>query len=184
MLVITKSKSEKDVSKALEVLIEEVNEELEKAGGIITGVECEVTVGPLEASVSASVFLDGDEPRQKFLIGVNEKGYNRENSMKKAEKRVNSFLIDTGGKIAGEFVKTMSILPERVYTTLIIAVNANSLKDPNTLDTEGRRKRIKKTLELLGNDPSALNVARIAGLFGVSRTMIYKDLEVLGFKRS
>ncbi|HDY73670.1 MAG TPA: HTH domain-containing protein [Euryarchaeota archaeon] len=52
------------------------------------------------------------------------------------------------------------------------------------VDSEVRRKRIKKGLELLGNDPTVINVARLANTFGVSRTMIYKDLEYLGFKRS
>jgi hypothetical protein len=184
MFVITKSKSGNDVSKALYTLIDEVNEEMEKIGGLISGIDCDVNVGPLEASVSASVFIDGDQPREKFLIGVNEKGYNRENSMNKAETKVNSYLEDRGGKIAGEFVKTITILPERVYTTLIIAVNGQSITDSNGVDTLTRRRRIKKSLELLGNDPMVLNIAKLANQFGVSRTMIYKDLEVLGYKRS
>ena len=44
-------------------------------------------------------------------------------------------------------------------------------------------ERIRKIVELLNNNPSALNVAKVAEVFGVSRTMIYKDLEALGFKR-
>jgi hypothetical protein len=184
MFIVTKSKSEKEVGKALELLIEEINSELEMTDGLISGIDCEITVGPLETSVSASVFIDGDEPRRKFLIGVNEKGYNREHSMKKAEKRANVFLKDGGGAIAGSFVKTISILPERVYTTLIIAVNGSSINDVMGLDTKVRRKRIKKGLELLGDDPSVLNIANLAKIFGISRTMIYKDLEIIGYKRS
>jgi hypothetical protein len=184
MFIVTKSKSEKEVGKALEMLIEEINAELEKRDGLISGIDCDITVGPLDASVSASVFIDGDEPRRKFLIGVNEKGFNRENSMKKAEKLANVFLKDSGGVIAGSFVKTISILPERVYTTLIIAVNGSSLNDFRGIDTEARRERIKKGLELLGDDPSVLNIANLAKIFGISRTMIYKDLEIMGYKRS
>jgi hypothetical protein len=183
MFVISKSKSEKEVGKALELVVDSVNNELKEVDGLISDIDCDVSVGPIETSVSISVFLDGDDPMSKFLIGVNQKGYNRENSMSKAQKKVNNYLKDRGGKIVGEFVRTISILPERVYTTMIIAINENTIKDLGQLGTEGRRKRLKKGLELLGDDPSVINVARLATLFGVSRTMIYKDLEVLGYKR-
>jgi hypothetical protein len=184
MFVVTKSKSENEVGKALELLIDEINDELEKTDGLISGIDCDVTVGPLDASVSASVFIDGTEPRRKFLIGVNAKGHSREYSMKKAEKLANVFLKDSGGAIAGSFVKTISTLPGRVYTTLIIAVNGSSINDVQGIDTETRRERIKKGIELLGDDPSVLNIANLAKIFGISRTMIYKDLEIIGYKRS
>ncbi|MFQ5800525.1 MAG: hypothetical protein ACE5HH_02240 [Candidatus Hydrothermarchaeales archaeon] len=181
MRVITKSKSEKEVGKALEVLIKEVNNELKKIDGLISRIDCEVSVGPLEASVSICIFIDGKEPRRKFLIGVNEKGYSRENSMKKAERMVNGILESKEGRIADSYVKTISSLPGRVYTTFIVAVNEEAFEDAKDVDT--RRNRIKRSLELLGDDPSAINVASVASVFGVSRTMIYKDLEVLGYKR-
>ncbi|RMF88994.1 MAG: hypothetical protein D6733_07315 [Methanobacteriota archaeon] len=180
-MLIAKSKSESEVNKALEILIKEVNEELEKVDGLISKIDCDVSVGPFEASVSASVFIDGVEPRRKFLIGVNEKGYNRESSMKKVERRINRLLENSNGRIADSYIKIISSLPGRVYTTAILAVNEEVLEEAN--DVEVRRKRLKKCLELLGNDPSAINVARVAALFGVSRTMIYKDLEALGYKR-
>jgi hypothetical protein len=120
MFVVTKSKSEKEVGKALEILIESINRDLEKIGGLISGLDCEINVDPLKASVSVSVFLDGYEPRHKLLIGVNEKGYNRENSMKKAQKKVNQHVEGKNGKIAGTYVKTIGSLPGRVYTTIIL----------------------------------------------------------------
>ncbi len=183
MFVISKAKSGKEVGTALEELIEEINKELENADGMINCLEGEVAVGPLEANVSVSVFLDGDELVEKFLIGVNEKAYDRESSMKKAQKHINQMLTDRKGNIAGYFIKTITSPLGRVYTTLIIAVNSGTFKSLNGADTESRRTRIKKGLELFGNDPSVLNVAQLAHQFGVSRTMIYKDLEVLGFKR-
>ena len=183
MIIIAKSKSEKEVGKALEGLVTEINKELVGVNGLISDIDCEVTVGPLEASVSVCVFIEGDEPRHKFLIGVNEKGFSRENSMKKAERRINSWLGNKGGRIAGSYIKSITSLPGRVYTTLILAVNEDMVEDPRNLDTENRRKRIKKALENLGNDPTVLNVARLAGIFGISRPMIYKDLESMGYKR-
>jgi len=183
MFVITKSKSEKDVGTALEKLVAEMNSELRRIDGHITDMECEVSVGPLEASVSASLFIDGDEPREKYLLGVNEKGYSRESSMKKAEKRLNSELMDKQGRIAGSYVKTIVTLPGRVYTTLIVAVNGDEEDGLAPWDAEVRRRRIKRCVELLGGDPNVINVARLAARLGISRTMVYKDLEALGYKR-
>ncbi len=182
MRIITQSKSEKDVGKALDSLIEEVNKELEKVGGVISGMDCDVTVGPLEASVSICVFIDGDEPRRKYLVGVNEKGYSKENSMRRSEKKINALLAEKRGTIAGSYSRTISSLPGRVYTTLIIAANEHGIEE--VTDSETRRNRLKRSIEMLGNDPSVINIAKIAEFFGVSRTMIYKDLEALGYKRS
>jgi hypothetical protein len=63
MFVVTKSKSEKEVGKALEILIESINRDLEKIGGLISGLDCEINVDPLKASVSVSVFLE--KPRKR-----------------------------------------------------------------------------------------------------------------------
>jgi len=183
MRVISKSKSDNEVGKALDSLVDEINLELGKVGGLISSIECDVTAGPFDATVSLSVFIEGDVPREKHLIGVNEKGYSRENSMAKAEKHVNTILDAFDGSIAGSYVTTMSSLPGRVYTTIIVASNGVGVTDSSNVDSDARRHRIKKSLELLGNDSSVLNVARLANTFGVSRTMIYKDLEYLGFKR-
>jgi DeoR/GlpR family transcriptional regulator of sugar metabolism len=38
-------------------------------------------------------------------------------------------------------------------------------------------------LRLLNNDPKAINLVRVAKIFGVSRDTIYRDLEELGIKR-
>jgi hypothetical protein len=97
---------------------------------------------------------------------------------------VNQHVEGKNGKIAGTYVKTIGSLPGRVYTTIILAVNENTFENLRSFDSQARRKSIKKSLELLGNDPSVINLARLANIFGVSRTMIYKDLEVLGYKRS
>ena len=66
---------------------------------------------------------------------------------------------------------------------MITAMNEEVVKPPSK-DTKARRRRIKKTIELLGNAPTALNIARVAQIFGVSRSIIYRDLEALGFDRA
>ena len=184
MFVLAKSKSETEVGKALDLLVEEINLELEKIGGKISKIDCDVTVGPIEASVSVSLFIEGDEPIKKTIFGVNEKGYNRETSMKKAQKDINTLIKNNGGMVAGTFTKIISHLPGRVYTTIIMAVNGEVITGVKGVDAEIRRERIKKALELFGGDPAVLNVAQLASQFGISRTMIYKDLEALGYKRN
>ena len=49
-------------------------------------------------------------------------------------------------------------------------------------DPEGANTQ--KTLELLGNAPNSLNIAHVAEIFGVSRSIIYRDLEALGYERA
>ena len=65
---------------------------------------------------------------------------------------------------------------------MIGAVNEIALEDAQ--DTIMRRQRIGKVLELLNNNPAAINIASVAEVFGVSRTIIYKDLDTIGFNRA
>ena len=182
MKVISKSKTSRDVSTALEETLKGMNEELKGIDGIITKINCEVTAGPAGASVSVSVVVNGTEPRRKEVVGVNVRGVSREHAMKKATEKLNEILSERDGELVDTYVKTiLSPLPGRVYTTIIGAVNEEVLEEAQNATM--RRQRLKKTLELMNNNPSAINVATVASIFGVSRTIIYKDLEALGFKR-
>jgi transcriptional regulator of NAD metabolism len=182
MRFISNSKTSRDVSSALDKLIKEVNEKLKSVDGVITKLECDVSAGPAGASVSVSLTVNGSEPRRKELVGVNEKGVSREHAMKNATEKLNKIIATKDGELADFFVKTIiTPIPGRVYTTIVAAVNEVILEEAQNI--EMRRQRLKKTLELLNNDPSAINVTGVAEVFGVSRTIIYKDLEALGFKR-
>lgn len=182
MKVITKSKTGSNVGHALETLVTEINEDLKGVDGVITNTQYDISAGPAGACVSITLVLNGNSPIRKELVGVNEKGVSREHSMKKAGAKLSELLENKKGKIADVYTKTIvTPLPGRVYTTVIAAVNEEVLEKARNSDI--RRNRIKKILELLNNDPSAINVARVAEVFGVSRTMIYRDLEALGFKR-
>lgn len=183
MRLISNSKTSRDVSSALDKLLREVNEQLKGVDGVITKLECDVSAGPVGASVSASLLVNGNEPRRKELIGVNEKGVSREHAVKKATEKLNEIIAAKNGELVDFFAKTIvTPLPGRVYTTLIAAINETLLEEAQ--NAEARRQRLKKTLELLDNNPSAINIASVAEVFGVSRTIIYKDLEALGFKRT
>ncbi len=182
MRLISNSKTSRDASSALDKLLREVNEQLKGVDGVITKLECDVSTGPVGASVSASLLINGNEPRRKELIGVNERGVSREHAVKKATEKLNEIIAAKNGELVDFFAKTIvTPLPGRVYTTLIAAINETLLEEVQ--NAEARRQRLKKTLELLNNNPSAINIAIVAEVFGVSRTIIYKDLEALGFKR-
>ncbi len=182
MRIISDSKTSIDVSSALDKLLKEVNEELKGVDGVITKLECDVSAGPAGASVSACLVVNGNEPRHKEIVGVNEKGVSREHAVKKATTKLNEIIAAKNGELADFFVKTIvTPLPGRVYTTIIAAINETILEEAQSVGV--RRQRLRKTLELLNNNPSAINVAGVAEVFGVSRTIIYKDLDALGFKR-
>ncbi len=183
MRVISKSKSGPEVGGALQSVILDMNEELKSVDGLITKTECDVSFGPLAVTVTATVVINGNAPRHKELVGVNERGVSREHSMKKATETLNRLLAEMTGEIADIFTKTIvTPLPGRVYTTIIASINEDVLEKPH--DANVRRQRIKRILELVDDNPSAINIASVADIFGVSRTMIYKDLEALGYKRT
>ncbi|MEE8168879.1 MAG: HTH domain-containing protein [Candidatus Hydrothermarchaeales archaeon] len=183
MKVISKSKSGPEVGTALQSVIEDMNEELKGADGLISKTECEVAFGPLAVTVTTTVVLNGNSPRHKELIGVNERGVSREHAMRKATEKLNQLLATKNGEIADIFSKTIvTPLPGRVYTTIIASINEDVLEKAH--DATIRRQRIKRILQLVDNNPSAINIASVAEIFGVSRTMIYKDLEALGHKRT
>ncbi|NOZ76783.1 MAG: HTH domain-containing protein [Euryarchaeota archaeon] len=114
---------------------------------------------------------------------MNAKGASREHAMRKAVQKMNEMIEGRDGYISDIYTKTIvTPLPGRVYTTIIASINEEVLEE--AIDANTRRERIRKIVELLNNDPTAINVAKVAEVFGVSRTMIYKDLEALGFKRA
>lgn len=182
MEFISRAKGAATVNRALQETLKDLNAELAKTDGLIEEMRCDIHAGPAGASVSVNLLVNGSEPRKKLVLGVNEKGVNRVHSMRMATEKMNRLINGIDGKIVDVFVKTIGApLPGRVYTTIIVAVNEHTVAE--ACDSAMRRQRIKAALELFNNNPSALNVARVADIFGVSRTIIYKDLAALGFRR-
>lgn len=182
MRLLSKTKGSSTVSNALAEVLKDLNEDLKGVDGLINRLNCDLSAGPAGASVTLSLVINGNEPRRKMVVGVNEKGINREHSMKKATNKFNEITNSMDGDLVDFFVKTVvTPLPGRVYTTMVGAVNEVKLEEAQ--DSVMRRQRIRKALELFNNTPGAINVASVAEVFGVSRTIIYKDLEALGFNR-
>ena len=182
MKVISKAKTSRSVNRALQGALKQVNKELDGVNGLITKLECEISLTAYGAYVSIMTTINGEEPCHKEVLGVNTRGGNRDSSLIKAAAGLNELLGDENGGIVDIYSKTVAPLPGRVYTTMIAAINGEpGGQTPD--DTAARRERIKKTIELLGNSPGTINIAHVAEIFGVSRSIIYRDLEALGFER-
>ncbi len=183
MRVVNATGTGVDVGSALDIALKEINKQLSQVPGIITHSYVDISFGVASATVTLTLAVNGSEPRKKEVLGVNVRGITKEQSIKKATDKLNSMLVKKKGEIAFVYNKTVDThLPGRVYTTLIVGVNESEIRDIKG-DVKDRRERLRASLELLNNDPNALNIARVAEIFGVSRTVIYKDLEILGFKR-
>jgi hypothetical protein len=183
MRIISTAASGGTVGRALGKVVSELNSELSRMDGVITKAKTEISAGPSGAYVSISVAVAGAQPRKKRIIGVNERGSSRDEATMKAVRKINSILSKRKGEVVDVYTKTMTTpLPGRAYTTMVVAVNEDLIEKTN--DAEHRRRRLKRVMELLENDPSAINISRVAKIFGVSRIVIYKDLEELGYKRA
>ena len=182
MKIISRSIGSGDIGSALAKSVKEINSELEEVDGRITKAYVETSVYPSGWYVTINVAVSGNSPQKKSIVGINQKGKNLEQSMKHATEKLNAIIAEKGGEVVDIFSKTTSTpLSARKYTTIVAAINENSSMPAKNAVL--RRARIKKTLELLANDPKSINVSRVAEVFGVSRVIIYKDLEELGFKR-
>ena len=183
MKIITKSRSESDINQSLRRVLKDLNKELKSVNGLITKADCDIVAGPFDTAVMVTLIINGDEPRRKEVLGVNEKGISRADSMERAGAKLSELLEKKRGEIADIFTTTIVTIPgRRAYTTMIAAVNDEEVEEP--LNAEMRRNRISNIIKMLNNDPSTLNIAKVAETFNVSRTIIYKDLKVLGYTRT
>lgn len=170
-----------NVEEALDAAVNKVNDQLKTVDGLIDKLDFQVDVGYSGATVSIMLSLNGDEPLHTEIIGVNQRGLNNSQALKKATQIMNDALLHRKGSIQDFTVKNIEPIPGRAYTTILLAINEDLIKDPQ--DAASRRRRMKKALELLNREPAALNIAKVAEVFGVSRKMIYHDLEALGIAR-
>ncbi len=183
MKIISRSIGGGDIESALGKSVTEINKELEGVDGKITKAYVETSVFPSGWYVTINVAVSGNSPHKKSIIGINQKGKNLEQSMNKATEELNSIIANKGGEVIDIFSKTISTpLSARKYTTIVAAINEDA---PNPAKNAAqRRARLKNSLALLDNDSKSINVSGIAEVFGVSRGIIYKDLEELGLERS
>lgn len=170
-----------NVEEALDAAVKEVNEQLKTVDGLIDKIDFQVDVGYSGATVSVVLSLNGDAPLHTEVIGVNQRGINNNQALKKATQVMNNALMHRKGSIQDFEVKNIEPIPGRAYTTILVAINENAIEDPH--DATSRRRRLQKALDLLKRDSATLNIAKVAEVFGVSRKMIYHDLESIGIGR-
>jgi hypothetical protein len=182
MRIITKSIVSRNIGSALKQGVKEINKELEEVDGKITKAYAEVSLSPSGGYVTINVAVSGNAPHRKSIIGVNQGGKNFELSMKKATEKLNGIIADRKGELVDVFSRAITApLSGRTYTTIVAAMNEEAFMPAN--NAKLRRQRLKNMLGLLNDDPKAINISEVARVFGVSRVIIYKDLEELGFKR-
>jgi hypothetical protein len=170
-----------NVEDALDNALKKANEQLMNVDGLIDKIDFQVDVGYSGATVSIVLSLKGDTPLHTEVIGVHQRGLNNSQALKKATEVMNNSLLHKKGSIQDFVVKNIEPIPGRAYTTILVAINEDSIKEPQ--DAEGRRRRLQKALDLLNREPATLNIAKVAEVFGVSRKMIYHDLEAMGIDR-
>jgi hypothetical protein len=170
-----------NVEDALDNAVKKVNDQLKTVDGLIDKIDFQVDVGYSGATISIAICLNGEEPLHKEVIGVNQRGINNSQALKKATQVMNNTLLHRKGRIQDFVVKNIEPIPGRAYTTVLVAINEDTIENPH--DAASRRRRLKKALDLLNREPSTLNIAKVADVFNVSRKMIYHDLEALGVGR-
>jgi hypothetical protein len=170
-----------NVEDALDTAVKKVNDQLKTVDGLIDKIDFQVDVGYSGATISIAICLNGDAPLHKEVIGINQRGINNSQALKKATQVMNNTLLHRKGRIQDFVVKNIEPIPGRAYTTVLVAINEDAIESPH--DAASRRRRLKKALDLLNREPSTLNIAKVAEVFNVSRKMIYHDLEALGVGR-
>lgn len=172
------------VRKALEQAVAKLNGRLAKTQGYITKMDASVDSGIAGAAVRIITVVDESNVRPKSVLWANEAGSNDRKALSRAQEKINEQLAGLHGEIVGFFWKFITPpIPKRTYATLIVAINEEVPEKVGKPRSGERQERLVAVLRLLGNDSKAINLARVARTFGVSRDTIYKDLQELGIER-
>lgn len=184
MQVLSCVQRAKNVRKALERAVAELNGRLVKTQGCITKMDARVDSGIAGATVRVVTVVDESNVKPKSVLWANEAGSNEKRALSRAQEKINAQLARLHGEIVGFYWKFITPpIPKRTYATLIVAINEEVPEKVRKLSSDERRERLAAVLRLLGNDPKAINLAQVAKAFGVSRDTIYNDLRELGIER-
>ncbi len=172
------------VKEALQNAAENTNEKLSNVPGSIAGIKTDLNVGLSGAKVQLVTTVEDRKNRAKKILWTNEGGSNEAEALSKAQERLNPKIEEISGEIADFHLEFLSPpLPQRIYVTIIIGVNKTVPKETDNLNTEERRARVREIINLLGGKASAINISKTAKAFNVTRDVIYRDIEKLGFER-
>ncbi len=184
MEVITCSKKGNEVRKALKKAAEEVNEKLSKKTGSIAKIDVTTNVGLPGAKINLIVTIDDSKERSKKILWTNKGGASEEDALTKAKESINKKFESEKGELADSYIEyTSPPMPQKVYVTILLAVNGKVSKKTDNLTTQERRARINEMVNLAGGNPKTINISKMADCFNVNRDIIYNDLKKLGLKR-
>ena len=182
--VLTCSKKDNEVRKALKKAAKEINEKLSKKTGSIAKVNVSTNVGIPGAKINLIVTIDDSKERSKKILWTNKGGSSEEDALTKARKSINKKFENHKGELADSYIEyTSPPMPQKVYVTILLAINGKVSKKTGNLTTQERRARINEIVNLAGGDPKTINISKIADCFNVNRDIIYNDLKKLDLKR-
>lgn len=182
--VLSSSKKESNVKKALKKSTKKINKELSKIPGSIANMNVNTQVGLSGASVNLSVTVEDKNERFKKILWANKGGSSEEKALERAKEEINPKISNIKGELADSYTEYISPpLPQKVYLTMVLAVNKKIPKNTKNLSARERRSRINEIISLAGGDPKIINISKIAKSFNVTRDVIYNDLEKLEINR-
>lgn len=162
----------------------ELNSRLAETPGRIAHMKAKLASGLAGATVRIVVAVDENNLCPKCIIWANEAGGDEAAALRRAGEKINAQLKRLKGEAAGFYIEFIRPpLPRRVYATMIVAVNEEIPEGVGKLTADERRERLAAAIKLLASDPKAINLSKVAELFGVSRDVLYEDLRKLGFER-
>ena len=172
------------VKQALKKAAAELNSKLAETPGRIAHMRAKLASGLAGATVRIVVAVDEANLCPKCIIWANEAGGDESAALRRAGEKINAQLDRLKGEAAGFYIEFIRPpLPKRIYATMIVAVNEEIPDGVGKLTADERRERLAAAIKLLASDPKAVNLSRVAELFGVSRDVLYEDLRKLGFER-
>ncbi len=172
------------VKEALQKIGKTTNEKLSNTPGSIAGIETNINVGLSGAKIQLILTIDDKKNKPKKILWTNKGGSNEGEALSKAQEELNPKIEKLSGEIADYHLEFLSPpLPQRIYVTIIIGINETIPQTTHNLDTEERRARLREIINQLGGEATAINISKTANVFGVTRDVIYRDIEKLGFSR-
>jgi len=182
--VISSSKKESNVKKALKKATKELNKKLKTEPGSISKINLKTHVGLPGASIDLLTILDDKKHTSKKIAWVNSGGSTEKQALQQAEEKINPKISEIQGELADYHIEYISPpLPKKVYVTMLLAINEKIPESTENLTTSDRRARINQIISLTGGNAKSINISELANTFNVSRDVIYNDLKKLEIER-
>ncbi|AEC52344.1 hypothetical protein PNA2_1429 [Pyrococcus sp. NA2] len=143
--------------------------------GRITKVKVKIEMGAF-FSLSISLIIDTSEAYRPGIL-VDYAVGSKDEALSELQEKLNR-KIPVDAEILDFIWETYTTpVTRRTYIVGVLPYNRPLLRKYSDMKIEGRRKILSKVLELLNDNPKALNISELARMFGVSRDTIYNDIQ-------